>query len=308
MLHLSGYDLSMEDLMKFRQLHSKTPGHPEAGVTPGIEVSTGPLGQGLTNAVGLAIAQAHLAAVFNKPEFDLFTNYTYVICGDGCLQEGITSEAASLAGHLGLGRLILLYDDNHITIDGETELSFTENVPARFAAYGWHVQTVDDCESGLDALRSALAAARAETRRPSLIKVRTTIGFGSGKAGTEKVHGSPLGADDIVQLKKRFGFDPTQSFVVPDDVRAHFAKRAAHGAEQQAAWTALLERYGAAFPELAADLRRRLAGALPDGMVDALPKYGADAKPLATRQHGGETINALAKVCVPWTGEEALFV
>lgn len=207
MLHLTGYSLTLDDLKNFRQLGSLTPGHPENFVTPGVEVATGPLGQGISNAVGLAIAEAHLAAEFNKDNFTVVDHYTYVLCGDGCLQEGVSAEACSLAGHLGLGKLIVCYDDNQITIDGDTSLSFTEDVNKRYEAYGWHVQTVSDVNN-LSDLRTALDAAKAETARPSLIKIRTIIGHGSAKEGTQHVHGAPLGATDLAKVKQYYGFDP----------------------------------------------------------------------------------------------------
>jgi len=220
MLHLSGFDLTIEDLKAFRQLGSKTPGHPEANHdTPGVEVTTGPLGQGLSNAVGMAMASAHVESRFNKPGFNLIDNYTYVFTGDGCLQEGLTSEASSLAGHLGLGRLIVLYDDNKITIDGSTDLSFSEDVVKRYESYGWHVLTVADGDKDLEGLAKAIEEAKNVTDRPSLIKVRTTIGFGSKKAGSHDVHGSPLSEEDLADMKSKLGLDPTKKFHVPEEVR-----------------------------------------------------------------------------------------
>jgi transketolase len=229
-LHLTGYNLTLDDLKQFRQFGSLTPGHPENFVTPGVEVATGkstifalryilimfrvflgPLGQGISNAVGLAIAEAHLAAEFNKQGFPIVDHYTYVLCGDGCLQEGISSEACSLAGHLGLGKLIVCYDDNRITIDGDTSLSFTEDVNMRYEAYGWHVQTVDDVND-LDAVRAALEAARAEVSKPSMIKIRTIIGHGSSKEGTNHAHGAPLGATDLANVKQYYGCNPEQVY------------------------------------------------------------------------------------------------
>eukprot|EP00698_Gefionella_okellyi_P018905 TRINITY_DN5723_c0_g1_i1.p1 TRINITY_DN5723_c0_g1~~TRINITY_DN5723_c0_g1_i1.p1 ORF type:complete len:703 (-),score=174.87 TRINITY_DN5723_c0_g1_i1:571-2577(-) len=293
MLNLSGYDVPMSELQRFRQIGSITPGHPEAGITPGVEVSTGPLGQGISNAVGMALAESHLAAVYNKPDFTLFDNFTYVICGDGCLQEGVSSEACSIAGHLQLGHLIVLYDDNHITIDGDTNLSFTEDVLKRYEAYGWHVQAVAEGDTNLVGLKSAIEAAQKDPR-PSIIKVRTIIGYGSGQQGHHKIHGSPLGAADIAETKKRMGFNPDQSFFVPDDVRAFYGRRAAAGAERQQAWNELRAKYARAYSKEAADLARREAGELPADLLSKLPKYGADAKPLATRQLGELTLNALA--------------
>lgn len=209
MLHLSGYAIGLNDLKQFRQLDSITPGHPENFATPGVEVSTGPLGQGISNAVGLAIAEKHLAATYNREGYNIIDHYTYVICGDGCLQEGVSGEASSLAGHLGLGKLIVLYDDNHITIDGDTSLSFTEDVGQRYASYGWHVQVVDDVND-LDSLRAAIQTAKEVEDQPSIIKIRTTIGEGSLAAGKHSVHGAPLGANDIAQLKTKYGYNPEE--------------------------------------------------------------------------------------------------
>ena len=224
MLHLTGYSLTLDDLKNFRQLGSKTPGHPENHLTEGIEVSTGPLGQGISNAVGLAIAERHMASIFNKPDFPIIDNHTIVICGDGCLQEGVSAEASSMAGHLGLSKLIVIYDDNQITIDGETELSFSEDVCKRYEAYGWNTITVEsgNSVSDLSKLLHAIEQAKGEQDKPTLIKLRTTIGFGSTKQGTEKVHGSPLGAEDLKHVKKLFGFNPDESFVIPADVAAVF--------------------------------------------------------------------------------------
>jgi transketolase len=276
MLHLSGYNVSLSDLQQFRQLGSITPGHPENFVTPGVEVSTGPLGQGICNAVGMAMAEAHLRATYAKDGFSPIDHFTYVICGDGCLQEGVSGEASSLAGHLGLGRLIVLYDDNHVTIDGDTALSFTEDVNKRYEAYGWHVQTVNDVNN-LNALRDAIVAARAEVNRPSIIKVRTIIGQGSAKQGTGHVHGAPLGASDLSNVKKHFGFDPSQSFVIPDEVREVYSARGLlHGAEAERLWNEHMATYTAAHPQLAGELHRRFSNELPmQQLIDAMPKYSA---------------------------------
>ena len=217
MLHLTGYNLSIDDLKSFRKLGSKTPGHPEFE-TPGVEVTTGPLGQGISNAVGLAIAQANLAATYNKPGYTISDNYTYVFLGDGCLQEGISSEASSLAGHLKLGNLICIYDDNHITIDGSTSISFDEDVAKRYEAYGWEVLYVENGNEDLDAIYNAIQKAKESKDKPTLIKMTTTIGYGSLMAGSHSVHGAPLKPDDIKQMKKKFGFDPEKSFVVPQEV------------------------------------------------------------------------------------------
>lgn len=294
MLHLTGYDLTLDDLKSFRQLGSRTPGHPENHLTPGVEVSTGPLGQGISNAVGLAIAESHLAAKFNQPGFPIVDHTTFVICGDGCLQEGVSSEASSLAGHLGLGKIIVLYDDNLITIDGETHLSFTEDVVMRYNAYGWHTQTVAHGDADLGALAAAVAAARAVHDRPSLIKVRTTIGRGSKKQGTEGVHGSPLGAEDIKQVKTLFGFDPEVSFQIPADVAAFYHERKAAGQARHAAWSELFQRYRTAHPDLAAEFERTTAGTLPAGLAATLPRYLVGDAANATRK---TSFFALEKIC-----------
>lgn len=275
---------------------SKTPGHPEAGpeaANDGIEVTTGPLGQGLAAAVGLAMAQQHMAATFNREGFDLVNNFTYVFCGDGCLQEGITSEASSLAGHLGLGKLIVLYDDNLITIDGETSLSFTEDVAKRYKSYGWHIAEVEDGDHDLQEIAEALEEARAETTRPSLIVCRTTIGFGSNKAGTAEVHGSPLGNEDLANLKKSFGFDAEAKFAVPKECYDAFDAKQ-KGAQLYAAWNTLFDSYAKAHPDLAAEFKRRISGKLADGWKDGLPKYTPESAAEATRVSSGNILNAIA--------------
>ncbi|KAF9586689.1 Transketolase [Lunasporangiospora selenospora] len=296
MLHLTGSPLTMDDLKNFRQLNSKTPGHPESHLTVGIEVTTGPLGQGFSNAVGLAIGEAHMAATFNKPGYELFSNYTFTILGDGCLQEGVASEAASLAGHLQLGKLIALYDDNHISIDGDTEVSFTEDVAKRFEAYGWHVLVVKDGNSDLESIAHAIEEAKKVTDKPTLIKIFTTIGFGSLNQGTEKVHGSPLKADDIVQLKKAFGFNPEEKFVVPQTVYDHYHAKASKGAQLNQEWDALFDRYKAQHPDLGAELHRRLNCELPEGWAKALPQYTPADKPIATRKDSEVVLNKIAEV------------
>ncbi|EGD81735.1 transketolase [Salpingoeca rosetta] len=294
MLHLTGYPLTIDDLKHFRQVGSKTPGHPENHITEGIEVSTGPLGQGISNAVGLALSERHLAGTYNRPGFDIVDHFTYVICGDGCLQEGVSGEACSLAGHLKLGKLIVLYDDNQITIDGPTSLSFDEDVVKRYEAYGWHTQTVStgDKEDVTDLL-DAIKAAQAETERPSLIKVKTTIGFGSAKQGTEKVHGSPLGDDDIASVKKLFGFDPEKKFFVPEDVAAHFGKFKGVGAEKEASWTSLFAAYEQSFPDLAAQYKRAMAGELPAGWEAELPTYKPTDKSEGSRKYSSHVLKAV---------------
>lgn len=294
MLHLTGYNLSMDDLKQFRQLGSLTPGHPENILTAGVEVSTGPLGQGISNAVGLAMAEKHLAAVFNKDNFNVVDHYTYVICGDGCLQEGVSSEASSLAGHLGLGKLIVCYDDNNITIDGDTSLSFTEDVAKRYEAYNWQVLTVSDANN-VDELTAALEEARADKDRPTLIKIRTVIGFGSGKAGTHGVHGAPLGKADLAHVKEKFGFNPTESFVVRQAVYDYYHAHAAHGKLMNDEWDAMFGKYAEAHPALAADFQRRMSGHLPADWKSKLPTYShTEAKAAATRNRSEEVLNALA--------------
>ncbi|KAI8366628.1 transketolase [Radiomyces spectabilis] len=305
LLHLMGFKLSMDDLKNFRQVGSCTPGHPERGHTEGIEVTTGPLGQGIANAIGLAIAEENMAATFNKPNYEIFNNYTYCILGDGCMQEGVQSEACSLAGHLQLGKLIALYDDNHITIDGDTAVSFTEDVVKRFEAYGWHVQVVDDGDSDLNAIKKAIEAAKKVQDKPSLIKVRTTIGYGSLLQGEEKTHGSPLSEDDIKQLKKKFGFNPDEKFVVPQQVYEHFHKRAEENAKAEKAWNDLVEKYCKEFPDEGKELKRRLAGKLPDGWQKALPKYTPDDDAIASRKLSEAVINKLADVIPELIGGSA---
>ena len=263
----------------------------------GVEVCTGPLGQGISQAVGLAIAQKHMATTYHTEDFPtLLDHSTYVICGDGCLQEGVASEASSLAGHLGLGRLIVLYDDNKITIDGPTDLSFTEDVGKRYEAYGWHVQTVDDVAHGLEDLREAVRKAQAVTDQPSLIKIRTAIGYGSpSKEGSEKAHGSPLGPEDLAGAKSNYGLDPTKSFFVDDDVKEVYAQATARVEAKHTEWQATFDKYKAAHPAKAAELERRFGHELPDGIFDKLPTfaYGQD-KELATRKYSEQCINALA--------------
>ena len=291
MLHLSGYAVSVDDLKQFRQENSITPGHPENFCTPGVEVSTGPLGQGICNAIGMAMAEKHLEAVYGSA---VVNHHTYVLCGDGCLQEGVSSEASSLAGHLGLGKLIVFYDDNKITIDGDTSLSFTEDVAKRYEAYNWHVQTVDDVND-LAALRAATQAAQAETNRPSIIKVRTIIGHGSSKQGSHKVHGAPLGKDDLAAVKAKWGFDPEASFSVANDVYDLYRARGAHGAALENAWNAAVNEFSRSNPSLAAEFSRRLAGELPPDLMNVFPTYSSDEpKAAATRNRSEESLNALA--------------
>lgn len=306
LLHLTGYAVSLDDLKQFRQVGSITPGHPENHLTPGVETTTGPLGQGFANAVGLAIASTHLAALYNRPDLPapLIDNHVYVIMGDGCHQEGITGEAASLAGHLKLGQLIVLYDDNDITIDGPTSLSFSEDVGRRYEAYGWHVQRVAHGDDDVEAIDQAIIAAKAERSRPSLIVVKTTIGFGSKKQGTKDVHGSPLAPDDIAAIKTKFGLDATKSFFVPDHVRARFS-HLEKGQRLEQEWQQLLDQYAAAHPALIADFRRRQAGQLPEGLLQAIEHIPIDAVPNSTRKMSGTTLNVIAPLLPELIGGSA---
>lgn len=294
LLHLSGYDsVTIEDIQQFRQWGSRTPGHPETFETPGVEVTTGPLGQGIANAVGLAIAEAHLGAKFNKPEVKLVDHYTYVIMGDGCHQEGISGEAASLAGHLGLGKLIALYDDNHITIDGNTNVSFTEDVLKRYEAYGWHVQHVADGNTDVDGIAKAIEAAKAVTDRPSMIKVTTTIGYGSpNKSGTAGVHGAALGAEEAALTRQAldWSYGP---FEVPQESYDQWRQAVTRGAAAEAEWNAALATYRAQYPAEAAQFERQLRGELPQGWDANLASFTADDKGLATRMHSYNALNAI---------------
>ncbi len=291
-LYLSGYDMTLDDLKSFRQWHSKTPGHPEAGEAEGVEVTTGPLGQGFAMAVGLAIAEKHLAAVYNKPGFDIVDHHTYVLCGDGDLMEGISHEAASLAGTLGLGKLVVLYDDNLISLDGPTELSFTEDVLKRFDAYHWHTQIVHD-GNDLNAIEAAIESAQAETGRPSMIAVRTVIGYGSPKAGTNKVHGEALGAADTAATKKFFGFPEDQSFYVPEDALKNWRSTVDRGKAAEAGWDALFDAYAQENAELAEQFQRAQKNQRKPGWEKAIPTFPA-GKPVATRNAGGAVMNAIA--------------
>ena len=304
MLYLTGYDISMDDLKSFRQWESITPGHPEYGMTPGVEVTTGPLGQGFGNGVGMAIAEAHLAAIFNRPGYTPVDHYVYAIVTDGDLMEGVSSEAASLAGHLKLGKLIYFYDDNRISIDGPTSLAFTEDRAKRFEAYGWHVCHVDD-PFDVDALVTAVEKAKANDR-PSLIIVRTTIGHGLPSVeGTEEAHGSPPGWDEIAKAKQNAGWPADEKFFVPDDVREHFSTRIESGRESEETWEKQFEAYEAAFPELANELKRRINGTLPENWEESLPVFPEDEKGMATRAASGKVLNALAKALPELMGGSA---
>jgi len=294
LLHLAGYDLPLEQLQRFRQWGSLTPGHPERGHTPGVEVTTGPLGQGFGNAVGMAVAEAHLAARFNQPGFPIVDHFTYVLVGDGDLMEGVASEAASLAGDLGLGKLICLYDDNRITLAGSTDLTFKEDKARRFEAYGWHAQTVDD-GNDLEAIDRALSAARKQAARPSIILVRTHIGYGSPhKQDSFDAHGSPLGEEEVRLTKQRLGWPTEPAFLVPEEALAAYGRVAEEGRRAEQEWNATVSRYGAAHPDLAGELTRAVTGELPGGWGGDLPVFPPDPKGLATRAASGQVLNALA--------------
>jgi transketolase len=297
--------VTQEDIKQFRQWGSRTPGHPETFETPGVEVTTGPLGQGISNAVGLAIAEAHLAAKFNRPGHTLVDHTTYVLMGDGCNQEGVASEAASLAGHLGLGKLIALYDDNHITIDGDTGVSFTEDVLKRYEAYGWHVQHVPDGNTDVDAITRAIEAAKAITDKPSLIKVTTTIGYGSpNKANTAGVHGSALGAEEAELTRK--ALDWTYGpFEVPQPAYDHWREAISRGSAAEATWNEVLEAYRAAYPAEAAEFERLLRGELPEGWDAKLPAFTPADTGLATRQHSYNALNAIGPLLPELIGGSA---
>ena len=293
LLHLTGYDVSLDDIKNFRQFGSITPGHPEHGLTPGVEVTTGPLGQGFAQGVGMAIAASHLAAEFNKPNHELIDSFIYGIVTDGDLMEGVASEAASLAGHLQLGRIIYLYDDNHISIDGSTDLAFTENRAARFEAYGWHVQTVSD-GNDVDAIDKAIEAAKADPR-PSIIMCRTTIGFGAPhRQGTSKAHGEPLGDEELNAAKENLGWPLEPRFLIPGDVLEFFRNAVEVGRSREDEWEKMFVAYKAEYPELGAELERRLKGELPAGWDSDLPIFPADEKGMATRASSGKVLDALA--------------
>ena len=292
LLHLAGYDLPLEEIRSFRQWGSITPGHPEVHMTPGVEATTGPLGQGFANGVGMAMAERFLAHRFNRPGHEVVDHHIYAIVSDGDLMEGVASEAASLAGHMKLGRLVYLYDDNEISIEGSTSLAFTEDVGARFEAYGWHVETVADGED-LAAIERAIEAARSETERPSLIRVRTHIGFGSPKQDDASAHGEPLGPDALRATREKLGW-PEERFHIPDEARAAFAAAAERGQAARSAWLERLASYGEAHPSEGAELKLVMAGELPPGWDEGIPTFPAGEKKLATRAAGGKVLNALA--------------
>lgn len=294
LLHLTGYDLSLDDLQAFRQWGSKTPGHPEYGHTPGVETTTGPLGQGLANAVGMALAECSLAARFNESDFTLVNHFTYALVSDGDLMEGISHEAASLAGHLKLGKLICLYDDNQISIEGSTDLTFTENRLDRFEAYGWHVQQVRD-GNDLKAIEGAIAAAQAEKERPSLIAVRTCIGWGSpNKQGTAGAHGEPLGDKEVRSTKENLGWPLEPTFYIPEEALGLFRQALLRGEKKEQEWGALLEAYEQAYPDRAKEWKRTMSGELPQGWEEGIPVFPTNSKGMATRVASGTVLNAIA--------------
>jgi len=293
LLYLTGYDISLDELKNFRQWGSRTPGHPEYAPEYGVEVTTGPLGQGISNAVGMAIAQKYLASYFNREGFPIVDYRIYALAGDGCLEEGISSEASSLAGHLGLDNLIVIYDDNHITIDGATEITFTEDVAKRYKAYGWKVIVVDGDGNDMEAFEKALRRAKREKKRPSIIKLRTHIAFGSpNKQDTAEAHGSPLGEDEIRLIKERFGWDPEQSFHVPEEASAHMRKAVEKGQKAEAAWARMFDEYAKAYPELAVRFREAAAGKQGIDLHEILPKFEAGSS-IATRKASEKLLNAL---------------
>ena len=294
LLHLTGYDLSLDELKNFRQWDSKTPGHPEYGLAPGVEITTGPLGQGFANGVGMAMGAAHLAAKFNKPEFPLIDHYVYAIVSDGDLMEGVAAEAASLAGHLQLGKLIYLYDDNNVTIEGFTNLAYSEDVPKRFEAYGWHTLTVLD-GNNLGDIEAAIREAQTVTNKPSLISVKTVIGYGMPTQGTRKAHSDAPGEDAVRETKRHLGWPEDKQFYIPDEVSAHFRKAVDSGAQLENEWRELVKSYEEKHTDDSKQFQQTISGELPEGWENHLPKF-EDAKPVATRVASGEVINALAPV------------
>lgn len=294
LLHLTGYDLSLDEIKNFRQWGSKTPGHPEYGHTAGVETTTGPLGQGASNAVGMALAEAYLANYFNREDHEIINHYTYALVSDGDLMEGVAIEAAALAGHWGLGKLIYLYDDNKITLDGNADMTFTEDIPARFEAQGWHTITVGD-GNDVEAIDAAIKEAQSVTDKPSLIAVRTIIGYGSpNKQDTSKAHGSPLGEDEVKLAKETLGWPANMDFYVPDEASAHFREALEKGDAAESAWNEKFAAYKAAHPDLATEYERAFNGELKDGWDADLPVFGDDTKPMATRSAIASAINAIA--------------
>lgn len=298
LLHLFGYDLSLEELKNFRQWDSKTPGHPEYGHTPGVDATTGPLGQGIGMAVGMALAEAHMAATYNRKGYNVLDHYTYAICGDGDLMEGISGEAASLAGHLKLGKLIVLYDSNDISLDGDLGMSFSENVQQRFAGYNWHVQMVKD-GNNLQEIHAAIEAAKQDDR-PSLIEVKTMIGYGSpNKSAKADSHGAPLGKDETILTKQYYGWPAEPAFYIPEEVKVHFAELKQQGEQKEAAWNEMFGSYKNAHPELAQQFEMAVNGQLPEGWDQQLPVYAPEDKAIATRVASENALNAIART-VPY--------
>ena len=294
MLHLTGYDLPLEEIQRFRQWESRTPGHPERELTPGVETTTGPLGQGFGNGVGLAIAEAYLAARYNRPGCEIVNHFTYSIVSDGDLMEGVAAETASLAGHLKLGKLIYLYDNNHISLAASTDLTFTEDCAKRFQAYGWHTEVVED-GNDLEAIDRALRAARGEVARPSLILLRTHIGYGSpGKQDTFEAHGSPLGEEEVKLTKQKLGWPVDRPFFIPEEALARFRESVGKGTKAEADWKERFAAYAGKFPDLAKELEEAVRGVLPQGWDATIPAFPADPKGLATRAASGKVLNAMA--------------
>ena len=305
LLHLSGFDLSLDDIQNFRQWGSKAPGHPERGHTPGVEVTTGPLGQGFANAVGMAMAEAQLAALYNRPGHNIVDHYTYAIASDGDMMEGVASEAASLAGHLKLGKLICLYDDNRVTLSAGTDITFSEDCAARFAAYGWHTTRLAD-GNNVDEIAKALQTAKEEVTRPSLILVRTHLGFGSpNKHDSFEAHGSPLGVEEVALTKKNLGWPLQPTFLIPEEALAHMRQAVLRGDQAETQWNLRLDAYAKAFPDMAIELQRRLRGELADGWDAGIPQFPADAKGMATRVASGKVMNAMAVGLSELTGGSA---
>ncbi|MFD4931919.1 transketolase [Peribacillus butanolivorans] len=295
LLHLTGYDLSLDDLKNFRQWKSKTPGHPEFGHTPGVDATTGPLGQGIAMAVGMAMAERHLASTYNREDLNVIDHYTYSICGDGDLMEGVSAEAASLAGHLKLGRLIVLYDSNDISLDGDLHMSFSESAANRFKAYDWQVLRVED-GNDLHAVAEALAKAKANEEQPTLIEVRTTIGYGSpNKGGKSASHGAPLGKEEIKLVKEHYNWNYEEDFYIPEEVKAHFAELKEASEQKEQSWNKLFAKYEKTYPELAKELLQSINAELPEGWDADVPQYSVGEDKLATRSSSGEVLNALAK-------------
>jgi transketolase len=304
LLHLTGYDLPLSEIKSFRQWGSRTPGHPENDLTPGVEVTTGPLGQGISHAVGMAIAEAHLAAAYNRPGHEVVNHFTYVIASDGDLMEGVSAEASALAGHLGLGKLIVLFDDNRVSLAAGTSLTFTEDIARRYGAYGWHVQRVEDGDD-VQAIDAAIETAKAERSRPSLIALRTVLGYGApSKQGTFKAHGSPLGPDEVRAAKENLGWPAEPPFFLPDEALNHFRQAQVHGKQWEADWQEAFARYQEDYPEEAAGFKRAMAGRLPTGWARGLPTF-AGAEPIATRKASGAVLQVLAAAIPELVGGSA---